>query len=204
MLTVAYIALAVLGCAYVLVAVFLGHHGDHAGGDGAHAAAHHESVSYGTEHGGQGTATAGDGAAAGFTFPLFSPLALATLFAAIGAYGLIAKYGFEVSDAASLGIAFPAALATAYAVTYFSWTVVTGSRGSSAIKVGALAGAEGEVLTPIPAGGLGEVAAFVEGQRFTAAAREAGGGALARGTSVVVERMAGSTLVVRARDQRGS
>ena len=54
-----------------------------------------------------------------------------------------------------------------------------------------------KVTTPIPAGGLGEVVAMVRGQRYSAAAREAHGGALPRGAAVVVTGMVGSTLLVQ-------
>jgi membrane protein implicated in regulation of membrane protease activity len=201
-LTLVYLTLALLGCGYVIVASFLGHVTD-AGGDDASAADGHadgaEHVSYGIEHGGQGSVSAGGAEAAAFHFPFFSPLAIATLFGALGGFGLIAKYGLEVGDAASLAIAGPAALATSYAVTYASWRVVRSSSGSSEIRAQEITGTIGEVITPIPAGGLGEVSTMVRGQRFTAAAREASGGALPRGTVVTVEQFGGSTLIVTAR-----
>ena len=57
-------------------------------------------------------------------------------------------------------------------------------------------GARAEVLTPIPAGGIGEVAAMVEGQRFNAPAREVAGRAVVRGQVVTVTEMVGGTLLV--------
>jgi hypothetical protein len=59
-----------------------------------------------------------------------------------------------------------------------------------------LAGARAEVLTPIPPGGIGEVAAMVEGQRFNAPAREVAGRAADRGRIVTVTEMVGGTLLV--------
>lgn len=195
MLTVAYIALAVLGCAYVLVSAFLGHASDSDGGHDGPAASSHSD--YGVDGSGHGATHTGHGGDAAFHFPFFSPLALATLCAALGAWGLIAQFGFRVRGDASLLVAIPAALVTAYLVTWVSWRMVSGSRGTSAIRLDALAGAPAEVITPIPAGGVGEVAALVDGQRYTAPAREQGGGALARGTAVTVVRMVGTTLLVR-------
>jgi membrane protein implicated in regulation of membrane protease activity len=199
-LTLVYLALALMGCGYVLVASFLGHFSDVGGseshGDGAGSDV--EST-YGVDHGGHGSASAGGADGAIFHFPFFSPLALATLFGAVGGFGLIAKYGFGAGDGMSLAVAGPAALATSYAVTYAAWRVVRSSSGSSQIRPQELAGAMGEVTTPIPAGGMGEVSAIVRGQRFTAAAREASGGALPRGTIVRVEQFGGSTLIVTAR-----
>ncbi|HVT59145.1 MAG TPA: NfeD family protein [Thermoanaerobaculia bacterium] len=229
MLTLAYMAFAALGCLYVVVAAFLGHvsdfgtahsagHGGHADGvghgghwgfgghgagkgvaaDGGHVAAD----AYGVGGTGHGAVSAGAPGVPAFHFPFFSPLALATLVAALGAYGLIAKIGLKVGDEASLAIALPAALATAYGIAYLGWRLVSGSRGSSMIRVAELAGAPAEVTTPIPAGGMGEAVAMVGGQRYAAPAREAGGGELPRGAAVTVVSMVGSTLVVRAGDGR--
>lgn len=204
MLTLVYLTLALLGCGYVIVASFLGHLTDAGGAESGEADGHPahaggEDAAYGIDHGGHGSVSAGDAGAVGFQFPFFSPLALATLFGALGGFGLIATYGFGAGDGMSLAIAGPAALATSYAVTYGAWRVMRSSSGSSQIRAQELAGAVGEVVTPIPAGGLGEVAAVVRGQRFTAPAREASGGALARGTMVTVEHFGGAALVVTAR-----
>jgi membrane protein implicated in regulation of membrane protease activity len=197
-LTVAYIALAVLGCGYVLVSAFLGHAGD-AGADGSDGSAASSHSDYGVEGTGHGATHASSGGGAAFHFPFFSPLALATLGAAIGAWGLIAQFGFHLPGDESLLVAIPAALVTAYLVSWASWRLVSGSRGTSAIRLAQLEGSPAEVITPIPAGGVGEVAALVDGQRFTAPAREAEGEALARGAAVTVVRMVGNTLLVTTR-----
>lgn len=207
MLTVMYLALAVLGCGYVLVSAFLGHLVDfidtghaaagHAGGEGAASGA------YGVEGGGHGAASATHVAAPEFHFPFFSPLALATLFGSIGAWGLITKYGFRVGDGASLLISIPLAFGTAYAVTYLGWRLVTGSQGSSEIRLADLVGVPAEVLTPIPAGGTGEIAAMVRGQRYTGAAREVEGREVLRGAFVTVVRVVGATMVVTVSDGKG-
>jgi membrane protein implicated in regulation of membrane protease activity len=200
-LTVAYIALAVLGCGYVLVSAFLGH-GDDTGSHGHDSSGSDAHSDYGVDGTGHGTTHTSSGGEAAFHFPFFSPLALATLSAAIGAWGLIAQFGFGFEGDRSLLVAIPAALATAYVVTWASWRLVSGSRGTSAIRLSSLAGSPAEVTTPIPPGGVGEVAALVDGQRFTAPAREATGGALARGEAVTVLRMVGNTLLVTS--QRGA
>jgi membrane-bound ClpP family serine protease len=175
LLTLAYVALCVIGCGYILASVMLGHGAD-------------------TVEPGHG----GDVAHAEFHFPLFSPLALATLFASMGAWGLIGRYGLGLNDGRSLALAIPAALITAYLVTMVAFKVIQGSKGTSTIKNADLIGAQAEVITPIPAGGIGEVAAMVSGQRFTSPAREANGGAVARGAFVTVRQAVGSTLVVAA------
>jgi membrane protein implicated in regulation of membrane protease activity len=144
--------------------------------------------------------SASDGATAPFHFPFFSPLALATLFAAFGGYGLVALYGFEVTEGTSVALAAPAAVVTAYLITYASHRIVTSSRASSQIRLDRIVGATGEVTTPIPGDGVGEATVMVGPQRYSAPARDAAGQGLPRGTSIVVQRMAGTTLVVARRD----
>jgi membrane protein implicated in regulation of membrane protease activity len=201
LLTLTYLALAVLGAGYLLFSVFVGHF-DVGSGDG-HADAGHDGgeahMDYGVDAGGHSSASAHAPHGAEFHFPFFSPLALATLFACIGGYGLIALYGFRTEDATSILIAIPAAVVTAYLVTYAGWRIVGSSRGSSEIRLQDLAGVDAEVITPIPAGGVGEVAALVSGQRYTGPAREAQGREVARGARVKVLRMVGTTLLVESR-----
>ena len=203
MLTLTYVALAVLGSGYLLFSVFLGHFdfsdadgGADSGVDGPDGGEAH--MDYGVDAGGHGTVSAHAPHAAEFHFPFFSPLALATLFACIGGYGLIALYGFRAEDAISILVAIPAAVVTAYLVTYAGWRIVKSSRGSSQIRLKDLVGVYAEVITPIPKEGLGEVAALVSGQRYTAPAREAHGREVPRGAQVRVLRMVGSTLLVES------
>lgn len=203
MLTLMYVAFAVVGCGYVLISAFLGHlgvedGGGHAGGHGGgeHVHVHHSAGEhYGLDGKGQGSTSAGHGGG-GFHFPFFSPLAVSTLLASVGGYGLIALYGFHLGDGVSLLAALPAAMVTAYAITYVGWRLATGSQASSVIRLSSLPGSLAEVSVPIPAGGVGEVVAMVAGERYAAPAREANGREVARGTPVRVVEMVGPTLVV--------
>jgi membrane protein implicated in regulation of membrane protease activity len=176
MLTITYIVLAIVGLLVVAAALILGQLFE---GDGG---LHHGHV----------------GVDVGFHFPFLSPTALAALAGAIGAVGLIAKYGLQVSDTVSLAIALPAGFVFTYLVTYIAWRVLKGSVGTTAVTPEDLIGVHAEVLTPIPAGGVGEAAAVVRGERFSAPAREVDGLAVPRGAIVTVVRFAGSTLYVRA------
>ena len=208
MLTLTYILFAAAGCLYVLIAAFLGHASDftdfghvHAGPDtGGHIgnAPGHGGDPYGVQGGGHGTASAGTLGHPVFHFPFFSPLALATLIAALGGCGLIGKYGLGLADGPSLLLAVPAAFATTYGVTYAAFRLVAGARASSVIRMDQLTGSTAEVTAPIPAGGVGEAVAMVAGQRYAAPAREAGGGGLPRGTAVTVVGMMGPTLLVKS------
>ena len=200
MLTLMYIAFAVIGSGYVLVSAFLGHLGmedsGHHPGGGEHVHVHHAAGEhYGLDGKGHGSTSAGHGGG-GFHFPFFSPLAVSTLLAAVGGYGLIALHGLHVGDGMSLLVAVPAAFATAYGITYAAWRLASGSRSTSVIRAASMAGSPAEVTVPIPAGGVGEVIAMVDGQRFPAPAREVNGREVLRGTPVQVVQMVGPTLVV--------
>jgi hypothetical protein len=212
-LTLVYIALSVLGCGYVLVSVLMGHgdldggsHGDAGdGGNGGDGSGHtdgdaHAHSEYGIQGEGHGTASTGAASAAAFHFPFFSPLALATLFGSIGGWGLITRQGLGLTDRASLLASVPAAVATAYLVTYLGWKVMVASRGSSQIRTSDLEGVLAEVITPIPAGGMGEAAAMVNGQRFTNPARSVDGRPIPRGVTVRVLRLVGGTFVVQTKE----
>ena len=176
MLTFTYVGLAVIGCGAVVLALALGHLFDADGG-----LLHHHA-----------------GVDAGFHFPFLSPTALAALAGAIGAFGLIAQFGLQVSDSVSLLIALPAGFVFTYVVTYVATRLLRGSVGTTAVRPEDLVGVLAEIITPIPAGGVGEAAAVVRGERFTSAAREVDGLDLPRGAIVTVERFAGATLFVRA------
>lgn len=202
MFTVTCLVLAGLGCTYFLAALLLGHGFDSsdAGGD-AHAADTH-----GHGHGALHTvAGAARGAVstdtrrqARFRFPLLSPLTLATLAATLGGLGLVVRHGLGFGETTSLVAALAGSVALTYVLTLVTWRLARTSRGTTVLYEDDFAGAPGEVLAPIPAGGLGEVAAVVFGQRYTGPAREVSGAALPRGERVIVLRREGATLVVSA------
>ena len=169
MLTLTYVALAVAGCGYLVVALALGHALDHHDGGAGHAEFH---------------------------FPLLSPLTLATFCGAIGALGLVATFGLHLSAGVNVAVALAGAMVFTYVVTYAAWRLLVSSTGTQTVRELDLVGATAEVLTPIPQDGLGEVAAMVRGQRHTAAARTADGSPVSRGLIVSVVRVAGATLIV--------
>ena len=125
-------------------------------------------------------------------------MTVAILMASIGAYGLIARYGFGVGDDASVLLAVGAGVLTAYVVGRTAWRATRAAPSSTAIALTSLVGAAGDVVTPIPAGGVGEVALIVDGQRYLGAARSVDGLAVERGTAITVARLAGTTMLVSA------
>lgn len=171
MLTVTYIAMAVAGCGYLLVALLLGQIFD-----------------------GDGTGDGGDA----FHFPIFSPTTIATYAGAIGAIGLIGTQGVGLPDAISAAIALVGGFVFTYGLTYAAWRLLQSSTGTQVVTPADLVGKPAEVITPIPEGGVGEVVVLVRGQRHAGTARSADGSAIPRGASVSVTRVAGATLIVQA------
>jgi len=200
MLTLAYLTLAVLGVGYIVVATALGHFGGDSGHDAAIGHAGGADGGYGIDQSGHGHSSADSQSGSDFHFPFFSPLALATLFASFGGYGLAALFGLRVNDGASVAIAGPAAVATAYGVTYLAHRIVATSRGSSQIRINQIVGASGEVTVPIPENGAGEATVMVGAERFAAPARDGHGKSIPRGSAVTVLSMAGTTMVVMRRN----
>ena len=113
---------------------------------------------------------------------------------------MVALLGLRVNQGASVAIAGPAAVVTAYGVTYLAHRIVATSRGSSQIRLNQIVGAAGEVTVPIPEDGVGEATVMVGAERFSAPARDGNGKSIPRGSAVTVLRMVGTTMVVMRRN----
>jgi membrane protein implicated in regulation of membrane protease activity len=125
-----------------------------------------------------------------------SPLTIATFITAFGATGLVTTSLFAVSERGSIlwatlgGVMFSA-------LTYLGFTyLLIKPQGSSEVRVSELAGTQAEVLTPIPAEGLGEIAFVAQGGRVTSSARSLHKTDIPRGTTVRLERVVGGIAVV--------
>lgn len=139
------------------------------------------------------------GADATSSQPITGTLA-ATFITGFGGGGIVAHYLFGWSlvpgllTAAGTGIVL-AAVAFAALDALFKQT-----QGGSEYRSDELVGREAEIVTPIPAGGLGEVAYLVRGQRDSASARSTDGSAVGRGEPIIIDRVVGGTVYVRRRD----
>jgi membrane protein implicated in regulation of membrane protease activity len=129
--------------------------------------------------------------------PSLSPIAIASFVTAFGAFGLIGQWLFNASPVWSLMSATIGGLAAAVlahlAFTYF----LIKPQGSSEVTMKDVVGAAAEVITPIPADSVGEVALVAQGGRVTYPAKSATGQAINRNTTVIVERMVGGIAFVR-------
>ena len=176
---VIYIALLTLGIVYALFAAIFGWFADHDfGGIHADASGHLD---------------------AGQPHPISGTI-VATFITGFGAGGTVAHYHldwelFPGLLTASLSGIFLAGAAFLALEFLFSRTQA-GSEFSTGEAVGRIA----EVITPIAPEGLGEIAYTMKGQRERSSARSADGTAIARGSSVVIEKFVGATAYVRLKE----
>jgi len=132
--------------------------------------------------------------------PSLSPVTIASFVASFGAIGLVATQLFRVSNQASLLWAAGGALVIATGMHFAFGYFLLRPQGSSEITMRDIIGALGEIITPIPADGVGEVAFVAQGARVTISAKSATGETIPRGTAVLIERLVGSTAIVRPQE----
>jgi membrane protein implicated in regulation of membrane protease activity len=129
--------------------------------------------------------------------PSLSPVAIASFVTSFGAFGLIALGLLSVSPAWSLAWAAGGALVVA-ALAHFAFTYfLIRPQGSSEVQTKDILGTVGEVITPIPSDSVGEVAFVAQGGRVRYPAKSATGTPIARGTTVVIEKLVSGVVVVR-------
>jgi membrane protein implicated in regulation of membrane protease activity len=129
--------------------------------------------------------------------PSLSPITIASFVTAFGAFGMISMGLFQVSSRTSLIWAIVGGLIVA-AIAHFAFGYfLIAPQGSSEIRLRDLVGTIAEVITPIPADSVGEVAFVAQGGRVTYTAKSLNSVAINRGTTVVIEKIVGGVAVVR-------
>ena len=126
-----------------------------------------------------------------------NPVVVSIFLVAFGGTGLAAMQLLDWK-LASLAVATPSAVVLA-AITFAIFDkLFSVTQGSSDPAQQEIVGKQAEVITPIPANGLGEIAYTRRGSRFTAAARSASGVAVAKNAIVTVTRIVGHTHYVKS------
>ncbi len=129
--------------------------------------------------------------------PALSPITIASFITAFGAFGIISGQLFAASAPYSLVWATGAGIVVA-AIAHFAFGYfLIGPQGSSEVRDSDVVGAEAEVITPIPADSVGEIALNARGSRITYPAHSATGLPIARGTPVVVVRLLSNAAWVK-------
>ncbi len=179
-----YLFCLIVGFVFVLGSAVLGHLGGdhgHVGGSGGHAEAGADSSD-----------------APGVS--LFSPIVMAAFVAAFGAFGLVfTQFEATKSPAISAVLSIVCALLVAGTLVSLLSKLVRASDSSSESQVASLAGHVATVISPIPAGGVGEIAYVQAGTRYTAPAREENGAAIGNGSEVKITRIVGSQFYVASK-----
>ena len=131
----------------------------------------------------------------GFSF--LSPTPIATFVTAFGAFGLIfSKIGRTSNPWLSAALAALCGLAIAALVVFVFNRIFRATQSSSEGRVAELFGTRATVITPIAAGGVGEIAYVQGGTRYTAAARGMDEHEIPAGAEVLIVRTAGSQFYV--------
>jgi membrane protein implicated in regulation of membrane protease activity len=125
-----------------------------------------------------------------------SPISIASFVTAFGAFGIIGTELLQLEGRWSLLLATGGAVVVAVLANLAYAYFLIAPQGSSEVRMSDMMGALGEVITPIPAGNVGEVAIVARGTRLTSSARSADGTAIARGAIVKVTNVVGSVLLV--------
>ncbi len=129
-----------------------------------------------------------------------SMLAIASFVSAFGASGLISVTLLGAGRAVSLILALGGGLIIGL-LAQLMFMYVLSPTISSEIRQAKLVGMTGEITTPIPANGVGQIALIAEGSRITFSARSTKHGEVVpRGMPVRVERISGNIAYVSPLD----
>ena len=130
-------------------------------------------------------------------FSSLSPTSIATFVTAFGGFGLIfSKIELTRSAWLSVPLAALGGLVVAALVVVVFNKIFRATQSSSEGRVAELFGTSATVITPIGAGGVGEIAYVQGGSRYTAAARALDESEIPSGAKVRIVRVAGSLLFV--------
>jgi membrane protein implicated in regulation of membrane protease activity len=178
-----YLFCLALGFVFILVSAAMGHlfgaHG-HVTGSGGHAEAGADSSD-----------------APGVS--MFSPIVMAAFVTAFGAFGLIfSQFDFAKSPLVSAPLSIVCAMVVAYCLVTVLGKIMRAADSSSESRVASLTGMAATVVSPLPEGGVGEIAYVQGGTRYTAPAREQNGKPIAAGSAVTITRVVGTQFYITA------
>ncbi|OHB77734.1 MAG: hypothetical protein A2Z34_03160 [Planctomycetes bacterium RBG_16_59_8] len=133
-------------------------------------------------------------------FSPLSPIVLAMFVTSFGAAGMICLKVFGLPQYTSVAVAGGTGLVVAF-LTFLGFAFIFRvTQGSSESRQSESLGQEAEVITTIPAEGLGVVAYTSRGSRYTAPAKAIEGKEIKVNSTVVVEKIAGNTFQVRLKN----
>jgi len=184
-----YLACLVIGLGYALWTGLLGQHfgADH--GDAGHGG---EFLDFNTDHG----VHHGE-----LQFTPLSPMVLATFLGSFGGLGVVGHYALSLVWWRSLLLALSSGFVIAGVFYYVVKSLYSVTQASSEARVNELVGESAEVTVDIAPGGTGEIVYSSLGTRYQAPARlNEGAQAIARGTTVVIQRIEGGIYYVSRKE----
>ncbi|MCL5038155.1 MAG: NfeD family protein [Chloroflexi bacterium] len=184
-LTGFYLACLVAGLVYAISLNILGHDTDAAAGGGHDAGA------------GADGDVSGGGHDAGVHFAPFSPITMSSFISSFGAIGLITLKGFSMSPGISILVSVVSSSLIAVIVYTVFYRFFIMSQASSVVDGESLIGITAEIITPVPGGGIGEIAYNTKGSRMTAMAKSVNGEDMKKGEAVIIDRIVGSTCYIK-------
>lgn len=206
--TVVYVFFLVLGLGLAFVSGFLGEILGHFGGDGFD----HPDVGGGVDVHADGVDFHADGVdvhaegvelhpdvhadAVGHLSPVSPPI-LSTLMVLFGGVGLVAERMLGLPSLLAVPVSGVVAVGGAAAVFFALGKFLVAIQGTTHGALADVVGLEAQVITPIPAEGIGEVAYSHAGVRETRPARSEDGVVIPKHSMVSISRVAGATLIVR-------
>ena len=119
---------------------------------------------------------------------------MASFLTAFGVGGVVARY-YQLSHPAASGIGVVAGIVMASIVYQFA-KLLYSQQASTDLTMNRLVGISAVVSVAIPANGVGQVSVQAAGEVTEHLARSAGGGPVARGTTVVITGLGGDSVTV--------
>ena len=129
---------------------------------------------------------------------IFNTITVSTFVGFFGLSGLFAIWVLNMSPLPSLALSLPTAVLIAAAQFILYLKIFVHAQGSSEATMAETLGCEAEVITPIPADRVGEIAYVIKGTRYTAPAASADKEDIPKGARVQVVNIRGTTFVVRS------
>ncbi len=130
-------------------------------------------------------------------FPLFSPVVIASFIAFFGAGGIIGLKVFFLLPVASLLVAVGFGLGVGLLVGFLLMKIYKHLQSNATTTVKSLIGQYAEVVEPIPAEGVGQIAFSGKGQRIAGPARSEEKRPIKRHALVTITRAVGGLYWVR-------
>lgn len=130
--------------------------------------------------------------------PSLSPMSISSFITAFGAFGLVSSQLFDASAGVSLLFAAGGGLAVGI-IAQLLFIYVFSPQTSSLRTQQDVIGLTAEVITPIPNGGVGQIALIARGSRVTYSARSQSGLGFKQGDLVRVAELVGSIAFVEPR-----